>query len=160
MNPVLAFCNTGSKVFFWDLSRLEEYHDAAKNGGDLKDPNTRPSFLNPFQRRNRGGGAAGGAVARLHRAASPTESSSSYHTGSDVQDKEKDKGGIDWDKSLKGWVKRYEMGDPLVNLDAHKEEVVKGLGFTGRYIAWSRDGQWCVVVGSAGVFALLHRWGR
>ncbi|TVY52066.1 Polycomb protein eed-B, partial [Lachnellula cervina] len=160
MNPVLAFCNTNSKVFFWDMSRLEAYHDATADGADIKDPNTRPAFLNPFQHRNRiGAGGGGGAVARLHRAASPAESSS---TGGDEREreKEKEKGRIDWEKSIKGWVKKYEMNQPLESLDAHKEEVVKGLGFTGRYIAWSRDGQWCVVVGSAGVFALLQRWGR
>ncbi|TVY49469.1 Polycomb protein, partial [Lachnellula occidentalis] len=135
MNPVLAFCNTASKVFFWDLSRLEAYHDAMADGGDIKDPNTRPAFLNPFQHRNRGGaggGGGGGAVARLHRAASPAESSS---TGGDEKEKEreKEKGRIDWEKSIKGWVKKYEINKPLVCLDAHKEEVVKGLGFTGRY---------------------------
>lgn len=83
---------------------------------------------------------------------------SSNQTGNS---EERDKGPkIDWERSMKGWQKKYDMGDPWVNVEAHKEEVVKGLDFTGRYIAWSRDGQWCVVVGSAGVFALLQRWAR
>jgi polycomb protein EED len=158
MNPVLAFCNMYSKVFFWDLSRLEFYHDASKNvnGADLKD--NRPAFLNVFQHRNRGGGL----MARVQRGVSPTESSSSFNTGSsDVQDREKEnKGKVDWDRSMKNWTKKYEMDTPLVNIVAHKEEVVKGFTFTGRYITWSRDGQWCVVVGSSGVFAVLQRWGQ
>jgi len=56
------------------------------------------------------------------------------------------------------WETKYEMGDPLKELEAHQVETVKGLGFMGRQIAWSSDGQWCVVVGSAGVIAILHRW--
>jgi polycomb protein EED len=56
------------------------------------------------------------------------------------------------------WEKKYDMGDPLKELEAHQVETVKGLGFMGRQIGWSSDGQWCVVVGSAGVIALLHRW--
>ena len=154
MNPVLAFCNMYSKVFFWDLSRLEAYHDATRYGPDIKDH--RPAFLNPFQHRIRGGGL----MARVQRGASPTESSSSLNTGSsDVQDRQKENTGkIDWDRSVKNWNRKYEMDSPLVNIDAHKEEIIKGFTFTGRYITWSRDGQWCVVVGSTGVFAVLQRW--
>jgi polycomb protein EED len=177
-NPVLAFCNGVSKVFFWDLARFEEYFNVIDYfpGGstntktnlapgslgplDLRlpsssNPRNHP-FLLPFQRRNRGG-----AVARLAREASPTESSSSHHTGSDnTTDKSSDvgKGQIDWAKSRSQWEKKYEMGDPLTELEAHQMETVKGLGFMGRQVAWSSDGQWCVVVGSAGVIGILQRW--
>jgi polycomb protein EED len=41
----------------------------------------------------------------------------------------------------------------------HKEEVVRGLEFTGRQVAWSTGGEWCVVVGSAAVVAIFERWG-
>jgi polycomb protein EED len=184
-NPVLAFCNGVSKVFFWDLARFEEYYDiidylpggttnphakATLVGGstalssgsgpalDLPSASTprKHPFLQPFQRRNRGG-----AVARIAREASPTESSSSHHTGSDnTADKDSDagKGRVDWAKSRSLWEKKYDMGDPLTELEAHQIETVKGLGFMGRQIAWSSDGQWCVVVGSAGVIAILQRW--
>jgi polycomb protein EED len=50
------------------------------------------------------------------------------------------------------------MGDSLLELEAHQIETVKGLGFMGRQIAWSSDGQWCIVVGNAGVIAILQRW--
>jgi polycomb protein EED len=185
-NPVLAFCNGVSKVFFWDFARLEEYYDIIDylpGGATNPNQNAVPSavgntsfssasgpapdlpssstprkhpFLQPFQRRNRGG-----AVARLAREASPTESSSSHHTGSDnTADKDPDagKGKVDWARSRALWEKKYDMGDPLKELDAHQVETVKGLGFMGRQTAWSSDGQWCVVVGSAGVIAILHRW--
>lgn len=177
-NPVLAFCNGVSKVFFWDLARFEEYFniiDHLPGGKDKQKPITAPGsgpaldlrlpsasnprshpFLQPFQRRNRGG-----AVARVVREASPSESSSSHHTGSDnaaEKSSEVGKGQIDWAKSRSLWEKKYEMGDPLAELEAHQVETVKGLGFMGRQVAWSSDGQWCVVVGSAGVIGLLQRW--
>ena len=49
------------------------------------------------------------------------------------------------------------MRDAFKGLEAHKEEVVKGVSFTGRQVAWSADGEWCVVCGSAGVVALWKR---
>lgn len=52
----------------------------------------------------------------------------------------------------------YYMGDSLVDLKAHHEEVVPGLAFCGRQMGWSPGGEWCVVVGSGGVFAVLGRW--
>jgi polycomb protein EED len=68
------------------------------------------------------------------------------------------KGQIDWAKSRSLWEKKYEMGEPLMEVEAHQMETVKGLGFMGRQVAWSSDGQWCVVVGSAGVIGILQRW--
>ncbi|KAE8447750.1 hypothetical protein EG329_010144 [Mollisiaceae sp. DMI_Dod_QoI] len=177
-NPILAFCNTGSKVFFWDLSRLENYHDTittcSADSSSFSPPRKHP-FLQPFQRRNRGGGA----VARLarERDASPSESTSSHFTGSDVPEssyrddsqegrkgvdrdrgEKEGKGKIDWARSRENWVGKYDMGDPLREISAHGTEVVKGLSFTGRQAAWSADGRWCVVVGSSGVVACLQRW--
>ncbi|KAH6673785.1 WD domain-containing protein [Halenospora varia] len=161
-NPILAFCNTQSKIYFWDLARLNKYQDFTNSGISIKDSNLRPSFLNPFQHRNR---SAGNPLSRVQRDNSPTESSSSFATGNSdgtgAGEKEKgDKGRIDWERSVKGWQDKYEMGDSIEVLEPHKEEMVKGLGFTGRQLAWSADGMWCVVVGSAGVFAVLQRWGK
>ncbi|PSS25870.1 hypothetical protein M430DRAFT_134729 [Amorphotheca resinae ATCC 22711] len=154
-NPVLAMCNTASKVFFWDLARLEEYHDFLTNltaaGTNPTDANTppRPSFLVPFRHRNRGPSA----LSRV-RDTSPTDSTSTdshshSHTNTDTNNPP---------HSLETWAKRYAIGDPFEDLAAHKEEVVKGLGFVGRQIAWSRGGEWCVVVGSAGVIGVFERW--
>jgi polycomb protein EED len=188
-NPILAFCNTGSKVFFWDFDRLEEYYDwvstqppelgyqAANNSfsGNISAQETikRPTFLVPFQRRTRGGGAAGGsAITRLARENSPTESASSNQTGSDGQagdsehggrgevDNNRGKGKIDWEKSRLLWTEKYEVGNFLEIMEPHKEEVVKGYTFTGRQVGWSADGEWCVCVGSSAVIAVLQRWGK
>ncbi|CZR62292.1 related to `extra sex combs` protein (WD-40 repeat family protein) [Phialocephala subalpina] len=170
-NPILAFCNTASKVFFWDFTRLENYHDTLSQfpSEETFSPPRKHPFLQPFQRRTRGGGA----LARLsRRSPSPTESTSSHITTSDVPDssyrdesqdgkgKEKGngKGKIDWNRSRENWASKYDMGDPLREIGAHGTEVVKGLSFTGRQVAWSVDGRWCVVVGSSGVVACLQRW--
>jgi polycomb protein EED len=67
---------------------------------------------------------------------------------------------LDWDRSTEEWEKRYAIVNPIQDLLAHKEEVVKGVGFCGRQVAWSGDGAWCVVVGSMGVWAVLQRWGK
>jgi polycomb protein EED len=200
--PMLGFCNTGSKVFFFDLSRLQYYWDNIKslpeNPYGTFPLSSRPAdattsfssntsgsgsqietkgrgFLVPIQRRNRGGGA-GGAISRIAREVSPTESDGSHQTGSDGQHDDAPRrasgmgaagggGGVEgpkvnWTKSHENWTKKYYMGDALEPLEAHHTEVVKLLGFTGRQVAWSGDGEWCVVVGSAGVVALLQRGRR
>jgi polycomb protein EED len=86
-NPVLAFCNQASKVFFWDLSRLENYHDTISPYTSDSETFTAPAkhpFLHPFQNRKRGGGALGRLSTKRQRTTSPTEStSSSQVTASD-----------------------------------------------------------------------------
>ena len=155
--PVLAFCNSYSKVSFWDLRRLEAYHQITNGDEDMiKDPSLRPPFLKPFQSRKRGRLLIRGRGGR--RSTPPTDSTNSQRSGSDMASISGNPKNVDWDKSLKGWEDRYAMGDPLQDLLAHKEEVVKGLGFCGRQIAWSGDGAWCVVVGSMGAWAVLQRW--
>lgn len=205
-NPVLAMCNTASKVFFWDLARLEEYYDylasinaaaqpesinpaistevaAGASAPDVK----RPSFLIPYRHRNR---SSLNVLSRLARDASPSESTSTdtnsnpnsfshrhahphSHTAPGMPADPPSRSqpaplhqqsviaGLtpsDVEKSLEIWGKRYAISDPNVNIFAHKDEVVKGLGFVGRQIAWSRGGEWCVVVGSAGVIGVFERW--
>lgn len=120
-------------------------------------------FLNPYQHRNRGGSSA---LKRLARTSSPSESLSSAHTressfaeadGSTKKKGEALKGKVDWPKSAQMWQAKYAMGQPLLELEAHGTEVVKALAFTGRQVAWSVDGEWCVVVGSSGVVGVLQR---
>ncbi|RFU35641.1 hypothetical protein B7463_g737, partial [Scytalidium lignicola] len=115
-NPVLAMCNTGSKVFFWDLSRKD-------------------------------------TVSRIREDSPPSESSST-HADKDPS------GSSEVVKSIEIWDRRYNMGEPLHSIQAHKEEVVKSLAFVGRQVAWSSGGEWCIVAGSASVVAVLQRWSR
>lgn len=189
-NPVLAMCNAASKVFFWDLARLEESHGylasvscaEAACAQDIK----RPSFLIPYKHRNRG---PVNVLHRLARDTSPADSASTdsisnanssskstYHpqnkatdTSTEVEPPSNTNPGTkqliipgltpsDSAKSLEIWAKRYSIGDPHGDIIAHKDEVVRGYEFVGRYVAWSNGGEWCVVVGSAGVIAIFERW--
>ncbi|CAD6439165.1 0cca7be2-c284-4a9a-9222-2c9d7e5899ba [Sclerotinia trifoliorum] len=60
---------------------------------------------------------------------------------------------------IKIWDEKYSLRQkyPLKGLKAHRVEVVKGVGFLGRGVAWSRGGEWCVVAGGQGVVACLGR---
>jgi polycomb protein EED len=153
-NAVLAFCGGGSKVYFWDLGRLEAYwnYNAALKNAEAKaatafsstssgsgaptQPIKRPSFLIPYRHRLRGG-AAVSAISRV-RESSPTESSSSHHTGSDshpshqsasnhptsnpamkdiyTQTGEKPLSAKDLAKSKETWDSKYDMSNAWTNL--------------------------------------------
>jgi len=58
------------------------------------------------------------------------------------------------------WESRYNADSPHRHLKAHKVESVKIQHFVGRQVGWSPDGQWCVVVGSANLAMVLHRWAK
>lgn len=83
----------------------------------------------------------------------PSESSSVHH------DKEHG-ASSEVVKSIEIWDRRYNMGEPLHTIQAHKEEVVRSLAFVGRQVAWSAGGEWCIVAGSASVVAVLQRWSK
>ena len=159
-HPVLAMCNTASKVFFWDLARLQDYFDYVSGtsqtstsfSSDASQEAKRPAWLVPFRSRlNKKDN-----LSRL-RETSPTESTSSHHTGS-MESLSISLG--DHEKSKALWESRYKMSDPLENLLPHREEVVRGLNFLGRQVAWSVGGEWCVIVGSASVIAVFQRWAK
>jgi polycomb protein EED len=63
---------------------------------------------------------------------------------------------VDWKETNRLWEAQYEMRDAFKGIEAQKEIVLKGLNLTGRKLAWSVDGQWCVCVGSQGYIALLQ----
>jgi polycomb protein EED len=162
-NPVLAFCDTKSKVLFWDLTRFREYWNALDTlpGGNISSAESQASssaaeiaprshpFLHPFQHRNR----AGGAMARLARGESPAESASSNETADSSGTGKKD-----WVMGRTNWKKRYDLGVSYKPLDPHGEVAIKQLNILGRQVAWSADGKWCVVVSSWSAFVLLERW--
>jgi polycomb protein EED len=64
----------------------------------------------------------------------------------------------DAEKSREIWERRYGINDPFREVAAHKEEVLTKMTFVGRQVAWSRGGEWCVVVGSVGVIGVFERW--
>lgn len=184
-HPVLAFCNAGSKIFFWDVERLTSYHEFVTAATDpVRDrsvPTTRPAWLMPIRHRKekdavsklRGGGGGGGG--------SDAESLASGHTGrggeTGTPDPEKKVGGTGASANSDGttahelsaeysaetvatWEGRYSMEDPHEMLKPHKTEQFSSASFVGRQVAWSPEGEWCVVVGSRNLALILQRWDK
>jgi polycomb protein EED len=164
-HPVLAICNSRSKVFFWDLRRLEEYYsfaEAEKNRDPAALPK-RPQWLNPGRTRKKD------QLGRLRPESSPVESlatSSSAHTTS--SDAAAASFEAETAASKKSWEKKYFMGDSQQGLgskreetrglEPHKTETILRYSITGRQVAWSPGGEWCVVVGSPNVVSVFQRW--
>lgn len=182
-HPVLAFCNASSKIMFWDMARLTSYYGfitaTQDPDRDKAVPLARPSWLKPIQHRNRVDAAKGGgdAVSKL-RDVSDKDSLASGGGG----------GGGGWGQTatpdpekaqeysaetIASWETKHNMCDPHGVIKAHGEEIVgrknkdeRGAGkrkkvpltFVGRQVAWSRGGEWCVVVGSQNLAVILQRW--
>lgn len=211
--PVVAWCNEASKVFFWDLKRLEEYWEyisalqSAVEGGGMGETAAeniateaagapkRPPFLIHFKPRVRGG-AARPTTTHTHshrmRDASPSESDRSTpsnlapvasaasapttggasinpDTNTSTTTNATTNGPSNGpsnasnappylQKSRETWGNRYGIEDMQRPLKAHREEGIRNFAFVGRRVAWSRGGEWCVVVGSLGVMAVFERW--
>ncbi|KAF4982083.1 hypothetical protein FZEAL_2235 [Fusarium zealandicum] len=151
-HPVLAFCNAGGNVFFWDFERLTAYRDFMET---VKDPNRdkskplpHPTWLRPVTRRQKPDGNKsrhGGAdkdtpVGSQGNGAKPTDEMSAYNA-----------------ETLEAWASRYSQEDPHEPLKAHKTES-SSANFVGRQAAWSPGGEWCVVVGSSNTALILQRW--
>lgn len=150
--PILAFLSMGvkSKMYFWDLKRLGEY--TKETPTDHQNATNRPAFLKTKQK-SKGGG---GAISRV-RNTSPSGSVSSRQSAESL---ERPISNVDWEKTLDDWKKMYGVGGGNEELVAHSEVKVgdsRMPGFTGRMVAWSRDGEWCVVAGSAGSLAVFGR---
>jgi polycomb protein EED len=172
-HPVLAICNSRSKIFFWDLRRLEEYHaftDAEKNHDTAQGqtPPKRPTWLNPGRIKKKD------QLGRLRPEGSPVESttttSSSAHTASSDTVNLSASGSLEAETATnrRGWDRKYFIGDPQQGLgsrreetrglEPHKTESILRYNITGRQVAWSPGGEWCVVVGSPNVIAIFQRW--
>ncbi|CAK7208076.1 hypothetical protein SEUCBS140593_000001, partial [Sporothrix eucalyptigena] len=61
-------------------------------------------------------------------------------------------------ETLDDWNGKYNTNDPHVLVKPHKTETTKGLSAVGRQVAWSPEGEWCVVVGSNSRVMILQRW--
>ncbi|TGO74250.1 hypothetical protein BELL_0296g00010 [Botrytis elliptica] len=129
----------------------------------------RPAFLTPFRTRGKRGGAFKSVTDRV-RDASPASSTTTATSGSGPSShsnlashpplnglklESEAGGGIVVEKipttrmDIKLWNHKYDIRQayPLKRLLPHKVETVPGWSFMGRGCAWSRGGEWCVVVG-------------
>lgn len=183
LHPVLAFGNHNSKIFFFDLTRLELGHDGRTTS--LQDSE---GFLGPDDRR----GTKKGVARRLNSTTSSTwpthltghgggsisspgtgspappsspssRRSSSIVTGvsSNPQDGGRANSTAATSLSASGVAAgpvedrvKYKIDNPFEPIKAHQTLTVRSIYFTARQAAWSACGRWCVVVGETGNDAL------
>ena len=152
-HPVLAFCNAGGNVFFWDFERLLAYREFMEM---LKDPNRDRSKPVPHP-----------SWMRLVKGRPPkTDSNKGRNAGADKDIPSAFRADAirlseeigDYNaETLETWASRYSQEDPHEPLKAHKTES-SSANFVGRQAAWSPGGEWCVVVGSSNQALILQRW--
>ncbi|KAJ4205099.1 hypothetical protein NW767_003890 [Fusarium falciforme] len=152
-HPVLAFCNAGGNVFFWDLERLmayREFMEALKDPArDKSKPLPHPSWMRPVTRRKADGNKS------RHGAADKEASVAGQSDG--ARSAATEEIGEYNAETLETWASRYSQEDPHEPLKAHKTES-SSANFVGRQAAWSPGGEWCVVVGSSNTALILQRW--
>lgn len=150
-HPVLAKCNSTSKVHFWDISRLVDYQKF------ITSPETvpKPSWLSlKSQTKKAGKSDWHGLLSQTpvdESVASSSVSSFSTETLASA---------IDIEANRSQWDEKYATGNPWKSLKAHKIESIPRVTTVGRAVAWSNDGDFCVVVGSSGIISVLERWAR
>jgi polycomb protein EED len=163
-HPVLAFCTTSRKIFFWDFERLHGYHKYKKALEKAEKTQTaipqRPAWLIPLHKR----GPRRDPVRTLKEQApdrdSAIETDQSIEPSQQGDGVEKPIGmGQYGDETVKTWEDRYSTTNPHEPLKAHRVETVGATtSFVGRQVAWSPGGDWCVVVGSNNACWILERW--
>lgn len=161
-HPVLAFCNAKSKILFWDLDRLIAYREFITA---LKDPNRdktvpieRPSWLptkapkktdapTKLLRDPNDQASAESEAATLD----PDMAGPAEEFGADVV--------AHWE-SMYGVLQANKQ--PLkahkthtVHKDLHREAI-----FIGRQVAWSPDGDWCIISGNSNRALFFQRWAK
>jgi polycomb protein EED len=183
LHPVLTFGNHNSKIFFFDLTRLELGHD-----GRITSPHDSDGFLGPDDRRGTKKGVArrlnsttssnwpthltghGGGSISSPGTGSPappsspsSRRSSSIVTGvsSNPQDGGRANSTAATSLSASGVAAgpvedrvKYKIDNPFEPIKAHQTLTVRSIYFTARQAAWSACGRWCVVVGETGNDAL------
>lgn len=153
-HPILAFGNAHSTIFFWDLARLTGYH---KFISELERPDRtttvhRPSWLHtakPTQKSD--------TVSKLRGGVEDRDSVASGFTGSDV---EPVSSSLDHysQETLESWYDKYNMAHEAEAIEAHSQSSIPIKDFIGRQVAWSPQGNWCIVVGSKHLAVILARW--
>jgi polycomb protein EED len=157
-HPVLAFCNAKSKVLFWDLARLTAYHEFMTSLQDPKRDKTvpiqRPSWLpakapkkaDPVSK-VRDPSDKDSAPASVDATPDPEAAGAVLEYGPDVV--------ANWE-SMYG----YTHKNPL---KAHKtiaitKDLPREAILIGRQVAWSPEGDWCIVAGNSNRALFFQRW--
>ncbi|OBT66265.1 hypothetical protein VE03_04375 [Pseudogymnoascus sp. 23342-1-I1] len=150
-HPVLAMCNSTSKVHFWDFSRFVDYQKF------ITSPETvpKPGWLGLKSQTKKSGKPDGHRLFSRtpvdESVASSSVSSFSMETLATT---------FDIEANRDSWDEKYATGNPWKKLKAHKVEGIPRVTSVGRAVAWSGNGDFCVVVGSSGIISVLERWGK
>lgn len=155
-NPVLAFGNAHSEIYFWDLARLIGYHnfmtDMKDEERDKTQPVHRPSWLQPIKHRKQAD-----AISKL-KDVSDRDSVTSGRTGSMDVETHGDLSSSYTQETLESWEGKYDMTRVEDAIKAHCTSKLTIKDFVGRQVAWNATGEWCVVVGSKNLAIVLQRW--
>ncbi|TDZ27611.1 Polycomb protein eed-B [Colletotrichum trifolii] len=150
-HPMLAFCNANGKIFFWDFEQITDFHDYVKavrrktvNATDAK-----PYWLSAIVHRSHGSNKAEPTV-RERKAAGKSHPTDLEQVPDFANSYNKE--------TLQTWDSKYTVSNPQMPLKAHKVENSGASNFVGRQVAWSPEGEWCVVVGSSNFALVLQRW--
>lgn len=122
--------NERSKIFFWDLQRLEE------GSSDGKDEQQGGTFNVPRRSSD-----------RVDRLAEMREVSIVSNASS----------GVGSSGSSAPPDNKHSIRDPFAPVAAHKSITVPKVSFAMRQVAWSTGGEWCVAVGDCGMICLFRR---
>lgn len=162
-HPVLAACNSESTIMFWDFTRLTAYHEfvtdvSAIPGSSVAKPSWLTAKTGP--RKNQ----PADPTKRI-KEGSPTESNLSHHTAS-TETVTSDS--ADFSTNRMVWDAKYALGTGIliqkdgedVMVQPHKKVSIPKLSahVTGRQVAWSVGGEWCVAVWSPNVISVFQRW--
>ncbi|EFW98560.1 embryonic ectoderm development protein [Grosmannia clavigera kw1407] len=148
-HPTLAFCNTYAKIFFWDFACFPAYQEfiAAADRVEASDKDSVfsvpvGSAANPNTNTNTNPVPNTNTPDPDTTHAAPAAKVEHYNA-----------------ETLEDWHNKYDTSDPHAQLKAHKTEgTSKALSTVGRQVAWSPEGDWCVVVGSNSQVLILQRW--
>ncbi|KAK0629759.1 WD40-repeat-containing domain protein [Bombardia bombarda] len=147
-HPILAFCNAKSKILFWDIARFGAYERymadvKAFQAGKRMTPPEKPSFLQV----KKGKKPESSAVV----SASPDPQSIPNATA------------VSYNQvTLSEWAEMYDTTNSHGMIKPHRTVAVADypVSFVGRQVAWSTEGEWCLVVGNNNMILICQRWGR
>ncbi|KAI1852458.1 hypothetical protein JX266_002636 [Neoarthrinium moseri] len=154
-HPVLAFGNAHSTIFFWDLARLTGYHAFMNelDNPDRQEPAHRPSWLQPIVHKQKGD-----PVSKV-KDAEDRDSVISGQTGSGSDIGPQANTVTHYTpETLDMWKGKYDMTRVDEAIKAHSQSTITIKDFIGRQVAWSPQGDWCVVVGSKNLAVIMNRW--
>ncbi|KAF2180561.1 WD40 repeat-like protein [Zopfia rhizophila CBS 207.26] len=166
-HPILVAGNEKSRLFFWDLQRLEEagaIEDSAFKRPERKAKKDNVASITSgisnlplgLPSRMREGSAVSNASSAAQSSSSmPVSTTASVATGTGsntTSAPSKSKTAKEKDDRTTG------IGDSFHSIIAHKTVMVPKITFTVRQLSWSRGGEWCVAVGDHGMIAIFTRW--